>query len=84
MINLEKILAGLGGPKNIVEIEPCITRLRVEVVEASKIDFDLLTSSGCHGISSHGTGIQVVVGPNAELIAHDLSDLLSSNHLGDN
>jgi PTS system N-acetylglucosamine-specific IIB component len=27
----EQILAGLGGADNIIEMEPCITRLRTEV-----------------------------------------------------
>ena len=34
----EQILAGLGGAENIVEIEPCITRLRTEVRDGSKVN----------------------------------------------
>jgi len=34
----ERIVAGLGGADNIVEIEPCITRLRTEVTDGSLVD----------------------------------------------
>ena len=45
----EKILAALGGADNIVEIEPCITRLRTEVKDAALIDETGLKAAGAHG-----------------------------------
>ena len=45
----EKILAALGGADNIVEIEPCITRLRTEVKDAALIDEPGLKAAGAHG-----------------------------------
>ena len=56
----EQILAALGGPGNIIEIEPCITRLRTEV----------------HGVISAGQVVQVVVGPEADNLAEDIEDLM--------
>ena len=38
MSNAEQILAALGGADNIIEIEPCITRLRAEVEDPSLVD----------------------------------------------
>ncbi|CCH33579.1 PTS glucose/sucrose transporter subunit IIB [Actinosynnema sp. NPDC047251] len=72
----EQILAGLGGADNIVEIEPCITRLRCELTDGSLVDEKLLKSAGAHGVMRSGNVVQVVVGPEADTIASDIEDLL--------
>jgi len=72
----EKIVAGLGGAKNIVDLEPCITRLRTEVQDASLVNEAALKSAGAHGVMMSGTIVQVVVGPQADTIASDIEDLL--------
>jgi PTS system N-acetylglucosamine-specific IIB component len=72
----EKILAGLGGADNVVEIEACITRLRTEVNDAGKVDESALKAAGAHGVVVAGTVIQVVVGPEADNIAEDIEDLM--------
>ncbi len=71
----EQIVAALGGSDNIVEIEPCITRLRTEVRDASLVDEAALKAAGAHGVLKAGTVIQVVVGPEADTIASDIEDL---------
>jgi PTS system N-acetylglucosamine-specific IIB component len=71
----EQIVAALGGSDNIVEIEPCITRLRTEVHDASLVDEAALKAAGAHGVLKAGTVIQVVVGPEADTIASDIEDL---------
>ncbi len=71
----EQIVAALGGSDNIVEIEPCITRLRTEVHDPSLVDEDALKAAGAHGVLKAGTVIQVVVGPEADTIASDIEDL---------
>jgi len=72
----EKILAALGGADNIVEIEPCITRLRTEVNDASLVDEAALKAAGAHGVIASGSVVQVVVGPEADNIAEDIEDLM--------
>jgi len=72
----EKLVAGLGGAANIVEIEPCITRLRTEVEDASLVDEAALKAAGAHGVMRSGTVVQVVLGPEADTIASDIEDLL--------
>ena len=72
----EKLVAGLGGAANIVEIEPCITRLRTEVEDASLVDDAALKAAGAHGVMRSGTVVQVVLGPEADTIASDIEDLL--------
>ncbi|MEU5694601.1 PTS glucose/sucrose transporter subunit IIB [Actinosynnema sp. NPDC020468] len=72
----EKILAALGGADNIVEIEPCITRLRCELTDGSVVDEKGLKSAGAHGVIRAGNVVQVIVGPEADTIASDIEDLL--------
>jgi PTS system N-acetylglucosamine-specific IIB component len=72
----EKILAALGGADNIVEIEPCITRLRCELEDGSIVDEAALKALGAHGVMRSGNVVQVVVGPEADTIASDIEDLL--------
>lgn len=72
----EQIVAGLGGADNILEIEPCITRLRTEVKNAALVDDAALKAAGAHGVMRSGTVIQVVVGPQADTIASDIEDLM--------
>lgn len=70
------IIAGLGGAENIIEIEPCITRLRTEVRDASRVDQKALRAAGAHGVMAAGNVVQVVVGPQADTIASDIEDLI--------
>ena len=72
----EQILAALGGPENIIEIEPCITRLRTEVKNVSLVDEAALKAAGAHGVISAGQVVQVVVGPEADNLAEDIEDLM--------
>lgn len=76
MSKAQHILAALGGAANIVEIEPCITRLRTEVKDASVVDQAALKAAGAHGVVLAGTVVQVVVGPEADNLAEDIEDLL--------
>lgn len=76
MSKAESILAALGGAENVVEIEPCITRLRTQVRDALLVDAFALKSAGAHGVVEAGTVIQVVVGPEADTLAEDIADLM--------
>ncbi|MEY9887210.1 PTS system N-acetylglucosamine-specific IIB component [Catenulispora sp. MAP12-49] len=76
MSKAEQIIAGLGGADNIVELEPCITRLRTEVRDGSKVNEAALRAAGAHGVMKVGNNVQVVVGPEADSIANDIEDLM--------
>lgn len=75
MSKAEQILAGLGGDANIIDLEPCITRLRVEVKDANLVNEAALKATGAFGVVRSGTVIQVVVGPEADTLASDIEDL---------
>lgn len=75
MSQAEDLLKALGGWDNIEDLEPCITRLRVELNDDSLVNEDALKAAGAFGVVHVGSAIQVVVGPNADTIAEDMEDL---------
>ena len=70
------IVAGLGGKKNISDVDCCITRLRITVFDASKVVDATLKSSGASGVIKKGNGIQVVYGPKVAVIKSKLEEYL--------
>lgn len=70
------VLAALGGVANIIEIEPCTTRLRSEVRDPSLVDVPALRAAGAHGVMISGHVVQVVVGPSVDTLATDLEELM--------
>ena len=72
------ILLGLGGKKNISDVDCCATRLRVTVVDEKKVDDKLLKSSGASGVVHKGNGIQVIYGPQVAVIKSNLVDFMES------
>ncbi|PJI86779.1 PTS system N-acetylglucosamine-specific IIB component (Glc family) [Luteimicrobium subarcticum] len=71
----EQILAGLGGDDNIIDLEPCITRLRVEVTNPSLVNEAGLKAAGAIAVVQSGKVVQVIVGPEADTLASDIEDL---------
>ena len=70
------ILAALGGVSNIVDIEPCTTRLRSEVRDAAQVDVPALRAAGAHGVMVSGRVVQVVLGPGVDVLASELEELM--------
>jgi PTS system N-acetylglucosamine-specific IIB component len=71
-----RILAALGGVGNIVDIEPCTTRLRSEVRDPGIVDVGALRAAGAHGVMISGRVVQVVVGPEVDTLASELEELM--------
>ncbi|MFZ0139954.1 MAG: glucose PTS transporter subunit EIIB [Aeromicrobium sp.] len=71
----QQIVDGLGGLANIVEVEPCITRLRTEVEDPALVDETALKAAGAYGVVVSGNVVQVVVGPEADTLASDIEDM---------
>jgi len=74
----EDFLAALGGNDNVVDLEPCITRLRVEVSDPALVDEDTLREHGAFGVVRSGRVVQVVVGPEADDLAAAMEQIRSS------
>ena len=72
----EIILEGLGGKDNLVSIDNCVTRLRLEVKDYEKINEKTIKSSGISGIIRPGkTSIQIIVGTQVQFVADELKKL---------
>lgn len=71
------ILAALGGKQNINALDACITRLRLQVSDTSKVDEEALKRAGALSVIDLGGGnMQVVVGTKAELISEEIKKIL--------
>ncbi|WP_251153910.1 PTS glucose/sucrose transporter subunit IIB [Cellulosimicrobium sp. Marseille-Q4280] len=71
----QQILDALGGQGNVVDLEPCITRLRVEVTDPELVDEARLKATGAFGVVRSGRVVQVIVGPEADNLAAELDGL---------
>lgn len=69
------ILTPLDGVDNIVEIDPCTTRLRALVTDPGVVNTAALKAAGTYGVAHHGRGVRIVVGPEADTLASDIEDL---------
>lgn len=72
------ICQGLGGKKNISDVDCCATRLRCTVIDSSKVQDALLKQSGAAGVIHKGLGVQVIYGPKVTVIKSNLEDYLAS------
>ena len=70
------IVNGLGGVKNISDLDCCATRLRVTVIDEKKVQDAMLKSSGASGVIHKGNGIQVIYGPQVSVIKSRLEDFV--------
>ena len=74
----EAITAGLGGKKNISDVDCCATRLRITVHDAARVSDDILKTTGSRGIVKKGQGVQIIYGPQVTVIKSKLEDYLET------
>ena len=74
----EAITKGLGGKKNISDVDCCATRLRCTVKDASRVNDGILKATGASGVVHKGQGVQVIYGPNVTVIKSNLEDYLET------
>ncbi len=72
------ITAGLGGKKNISDVDCCATRLRCTVLNSDLVNDALLRSTGASGVVHKGKGVQIIYGPKVTVIKSDLEDYLET------
>ena len=70
------ICNGLGGKKNISDVDCCATRLRCTVHKAELVSDELLKSTGASGVVHKGNGVQIIYGPRVTVIKSNLEDYL--------
>ena len=71
------ITRGLGGKKNISDVDCCATRLRCTVVDPGKVNESILKQTGPSGIIKKGQGIQIIYGPSVSVIKSNLEEYLA-------
>jgi N-acetylglucosamine PTS system EIICBA or EIICB component len=68
-----RYIAALGGASNLSNVDACTTRLRLSVVDANKVSEAELKTAGARGVLKRGTtSVQVVIGPEADIIADEI------------
>lgn len=72
------ICNGLGGKKNISDVDCCATRLRCTVFESQLVNDDILKASGASGVIHKGNGVQIIYGPKVTVIKSNLEDYLET------
>lgn len=70
------VLAALGGEENIVSVDACITRLRVEVKDKANVNKEELKALGAAGVVEVGNGIQAIFGAKADAYKNEIKNIL--------
>jgi PTS system N-acetylglucosamine-specific IIC component len=78
----EQVIAAFGGRENLVNVDACITRLRMEVADKSKVDQARLRSLGAAGVVEVGNSVQAVFGTDAEALKNDIIESLEKQTPG--
>lgn len=72
----------LGGRVNIVDVDTCMTRLRVTVKDADKVgNAEQWKAEGAMGLVMKGQGVQAIYGPKADILKSDIQDILDSGEI---
>lgn len=72
----EQLIAAFGGRDNLVNVDACITRLRMDVADTSKVDQARLKTLGAAGVIEVGNSVQAVFGTESEALKNDIRDVL--------
>ncbi|MGP0586761.1 glucose-specific PTS transporter subunit IIBC [Paenibacillus timonensis] len=73
----QNILSALGGQENIVHLDACITRLRVEVKDKGNVSKDRLKKLGASGVLEVGNNVQAIFGTRSDTIKSQIADIMS-------
>lgn len=77
-----QLVAAFGGAANLVSLDACITRLRIEVRDIALVNKDRLKELGSSGTVMIGTGVQSIFGPISENYKTDMEEYLRSGGTG--
>jgi len=78
-----RYIAALGGAGNLTVVDACTTRLRLSVVDPEKVSEPELKSVGARGVLKRGgNSVQVIIGPEADIIADEMRSAIGSGASG--
>src|SRR6478609_8773151 len=73
----EQLISAFGGRENLVNVDACITRLRMEVADKNKVNKARLKALGAAGVIEVGNNVQAIFGTQAELLKNDIKDAMA-------
>ncbi|HEY5878751.1 MAG TPA: glucose PTS transporter subunit IIA, partial [Nakamurella sp.] len=73
----EQLIAAFGGRENLVNVDACITRLRMEVADKDKVNKARLKALGAAGVIEVGNNVQAIFGTQAEMLKGQINDALA-------
>jgi N-acetylglucosamine PTS system EIICBA or EIICB component len=73
----ERLIAAFGGRENLVNVDACITRLRMEVADKDQVDKARLKALGAAGVIEVGNNVQAVFGTQAEILKGEIADAMA-------
>ena len=71
-----QIVRALGGRSNIVDLDACITRLRVKLKDPSKVNANKLKAMGAAGVVMVGDGVQAIFGTRSDVLKTEIGEYL--------
>ncbi len=75
----EALIAAFGGRENLVNVDACITRLRMEVADKSKVDQAKLKALGAAGVMEVGNNVQAIFGTQADALKSDINNAIAAS-----
>ena len=72
----EQLIAAFGGRENLLNVDACITRLRIEVADKAHVDKARLKALGAAGVIEVGNNVQAVFGTQADALKSDINEAL--------
>ncbi len=73
-----QLVRAFGGRSNIVNLDACITRLRVKLADVTKASVDKLKALGATGVVVLGDGMQAIFGTRSENLKTEMQDYLKT------
>lgn len=78
LVTGSRFIDALGGKDNILELENCATRLRMEIDDVSKVDDTALKRAGAAGtMKPGGKSVQVIYGTNVQFVKDAMEQIIS-------
>lgn len=72
------ILAAYGGDENILNIDACLTKLRIQVKDKNKVDENKLKEIGAFGVTHPSpTSVYAVFGQEADIIKNTMKEIIA-------
>lgn len=73
----KKILQNIGGADNVLDLENCITRLRIELKDTSLVNIDNIKRTGAKGVVKLGdAAIQIIIGTDVKYIMEEMNEMI--------